>query len=234
MVLSTMRRPRIRLSAADPAKRTLCAVLAATTLVLVAAATAPAATLEITNSGVVEPPSCPSSPCAVVSRTTAVQVKDGAHPGPFVIKHDGTIAAWAVTLAMPSVNEIHYFDGREGGTARAALAILRSAGGLGYELVALSPIVHVQPFFGKTAHIRLATPIPVAAGDIVALTVPTWLPALALDYPRTTSWRASRSRTECADVAIQTAQAVVGASAIYGCLYQTAVITYSATETTSG
>jgi hypothetical protein len=222
------------LGSGDPAKRTLCAVLAATTLVLVAPSIAPAATFTITNSGVVEPPSCPASPCAVVSRTTAVQVKDGAHQGPFVIKRDGTIAAWAVTLATPSVNEIHYFDGREGGTARAALAVLRSAGGLGYELVALSPIVHVQPYFGKTAHIRLADPIPVVRGDVVALTVPTWLPALALDYPRTTSWRASRGRAECTDVAIQTAQTVVGASAIYGCLYQTALITYSATETTPG
>jgi hypothetical protein len=69
---------------------------------------------------------------------------------------------------------------------------------------------------------------------VLALSVPTWLPALALNYPTTTSWRASRPATRCTDVALQTMQSIVGSSAGYDCLYQTALVTYGATETTAG
>jgi len=211
-------------------KQSLLAALTAAALSLGIPAAAPAAQISIANSGVVSQPSCPVSPCAVISRTTAIQIKDSNDSGPFKIRRDGSIRSWSVTLALPSPGEIHYFDKHEGGTARAALAVLRHVGGLDYRLEALSPVVHLQPDFGTTASVRLADPIRVVKGEVLALAVPTWLPALALDYPASTSWRASRSSRQCSDVAVQTMQSLVGSAAVYGCLYQTALITYGAIE----
>lgn len=214
-------------------KRSLSLVLAAgATFFFALPATALSSEIAIANTGVVAPPSCPADPCSVVSRTTAVQVKDGRDIGPFAIPHRGRIVSWSVALADPSPLEIHYFDLHEGGTARAALAVLRNTGGLNFKLVGLSPLEHLQPDFGKTAQFQLTTPIHVVKGDVLALSVPTWLPALALGYQRTTSWRASRSTSQCMDVTIQTFQSVIGSSAAYDCLYEKALITYSATEST--
>ena len=48
--------------------------------------------------------------------------------------------------------------------------------------------------------------IPVKKGQIVALTVATWAPALAVSLGGDTSWRAARGRGKCEDTAGQTAQ----------------------------
>jgi hypothetical protein len=214
-------------------RRRVPAVAIVAAIVGAMAPTALASIVQITNTGTVSPPSCPSNPCAVISRTTAMQVIDSGDPGPFVIKRPGRIVRWSITLALPSATQIHFFDTHEGGTARAALAVLRRVRGLSYELIAESPVVHLQPYFGRTATFKLAAWIPVVKGDIVALTVPTWVPALALNYPSDTSWRASRPTSRCTDVARQTMQSVIGSHVGYDCLYQTALVTYAANETTS-
>ena len=66
---------------------------------------------------------------------------------------------------------------------------------LTYKLIAQSPLVKLEPYFGKTAQFPLETTIPVKKGDVVALTVPTWAPALALGFGNDTSWRASRPKS---------------------------------------
>lgn len=200
--------------------------------VLALGATAPAATVQLTNPGVVSPPSCPANPCTVVSRTTAIQVADGTVSGPFVVKQRGRITSWSVTLATPVTEQIHYFDTHEGGPAEAEIGVLRPVGGLNYELVSESGVVHFQPWFGKTAKINLHRSLRVKPGEVIALIVPTWLPALALNYPSTTAWRASRTSAACNDVADQTVQNLVGSRTAYGCLYTTAMVTYAATEVT--
>jgi hypothetical protein len=215
-------------------RRSLSAAIPVAALALAVPAGALALDVQIANTGTIAAPSCPANPCAVVSRTTAIQVKDGSDSGPFVVKRTGRIVSWSVTLADPSSGQIHFFDKHEGGTARAAIAILRNTGDLDDELIATGPVTHLQPDFGKTAQLTLSRPIPVVKGDIVALSVPTWLPALGLAYPTTTSWRASRSVAECSDVTRQTVQRTVGSVRRYDCLYQTALVTYSATETTTG
>jgi hypothetical protein len=213
-------------------RRTVAVFVALAAIALPALAAA--RTIQIANAGVVSPPSCPGNPCVVVSRTTAFQVTDGGGGTPFVISRSGRIVAWQVSLGVPVNSQIHYFDKLEGGTARASLAILENAGSLEYRLIALSPVVHLQPYFGKTADLQLSHPIRVAKGDIVALSVPTWLPALALDYPPSTFWRASRPHAQCLDVSLQTMQGILGSEAGYDCLYQKALVTYGATEKTSG
>ena len=66
-------------------------------------------------------------------------------------------------------------------------------------------------------------------GDVVALTVPSWAPALALGFGGDTSWRASRPRSGCTSTSTQTSQTAIGSLVQYYCLYQTARLTYSAT-----
>jgi hypothetical protein len=177
--------------------------------------------------------SCPGTatlPCTVISRTTAFQDVVGTVRTPMTVLTTGRVVGWEITLSAPSTAQIKYFDATEGGTSRAALAVLRNVRGLGYRLVATAPLVHLEPYFGKTASFALATTIPVVRGDLLALTVPTWAPALELRAGRRTAWRASRRSSECTAVTHQTAQGTAGSVAQYGCLYPTALVRFAAIE----
>ncbi len=98
-----------------------------------------------------------------------------------------------------------------------------------YTLVAASPVVQLEPYFGETAEFPLETTMKVQAGDVIALTVPTWAPALALGFGKTTGWRASRPKSGCAETSVQTAHLKVGVNRPYACVYHEARLTYSAT-----
>jgi hypothetical protein len=176
-------------------------------------------------------PSCPHNPCLAVSRTTGFQAKVGPANKPLTAPRSGTIVAWTVTLAKPNASQIKFFNANEGGVSEAGIAILRPQPkpNLTYKLIAQSPPVKLESYFGKTAQFPLETTLPIKKGDIVALTVPTWAPALAVGFGNDTSWRASRKKTQCASTSTQTAQTQIGASVQYYCLYQTARLTYSAT-----
>jgi hypothetical protein len=177
-------------------------------------------------------PSCPGSPCEVVSETTGMQVKVGNHNAPLTIPRSGTIVAWTISLSLPTPSQISFFDKNEGGPAEAGIAILKNTKGLGYQLVAQSPLVQLQPYFGESAQFALVTTIPVKKGERIALTVPTWAPALAIKLGNTTSWRASRPKSTCTsptEASTQTSQSTVGLTAQYSCLYQTARLLYTAT-----
>jgi hypothetical protein len=210
------------------------AILASVMLALALPAVAPAKLSEVGVIGATTPvtaPSCPSSPCLAVSRTTGFQVKIGAVRNPVGVPRNGTIVAWTITLGKPTATQIKFFDANEGGVSEAALAILRPLPkpNLTYKLVAQSPLIKLQPYFGKAAQFPLETTIPVKKGDEIALTVPSWAPALALGFGADTSWRASRPKKQCTSTNTQTAQTQVAGSVQYFCLYQTARLTYSAT-----
>ena len=176
-------------------------------------------------------PSCPASPCLAVSRTTGFQVKVTTTHNPLSSPRSGTIVAWTIVLGKPSAAQVSFFNANEGGPSEAGLAILRAQAkpNLTYKLIAQRPMVKLEPYFGKSAQFPLESTIPVKKGDIVALTVPTWAPALALGFGKDTSWRASRAKSQCTSTSTQTTQTTIGASTQYYCLYQTARLTYSAT-----
>jgi hypothetical protein len=186
-----------------------------------------------TPSSVIGPlPSCPSAPCEVVSETTGMQVKVGKTSAPLTIPRNGVIVAWTIRLALPTASQIAFFDQHEGGPAEAGIAIIKQTKALTYQLVAQSPLVQLQPFFGDTTQFPLATTIPVQKGERIALTVPTWAPALAIKLGATTSWRASRPKNTCTsstEASTQTSQTTAGANVQYSCLYQTARLLYTAT-----
>jgi hypothetical protein len=193
-------------------------------------------------------PSCPGNPCLAVSRTTGFQVSVGSLSGPLTIPRDGRVVAWTIALSKPSVTQVKYFNEHEGGAASAGIAVLRlkketkpTKGSAkkrpkpvappGYALIAQSPVVALEPYFGETAQFALEKTLEVKKGDILALTVPTWAPALTLGFPKTTGWRASRPATKkgCEETSVQTTQTKVGSVAPYACQYHEARLTYSAT-----
>jgi hypothetical protein len=210
------------------------AILATIGLALLVPAAAPATLTEVGVIPATTPatvPSCPTTPCLAVSRTTGFQVKVGAAHNPLSAPRSGTVVAWTIALGKPNATQIKFFDTNEGGPSEAGIAILRPQPkpNLTYKLVAQSPLVKLQAYFGKTAQFPLETTIPVKKGDVVALTVPSWAPALALGFAGDTSWRASRPRKGCTSTSSQTTDTTIGAPVQYYCLYQTARLTYSAT-----
>jgi hypothetical protein len=203
-------------------------------LALALPAVAPATLTEVGVIGATTPatvPSCPGSPCLAVSRTTGFQVKVGTERNLESAPRAGTVVAWTITLGNPNATQIKYFDANEGGPSEAGIAILepQRKPNLTYKLIAQSPLVKLQPYFGKTAQFPLETTIPVKKGYVVALTVPSWAPALALGFGNDTSWRASRPKSGCTSTSSQTTQTAIGTPVQYYCLYQTARLTYSAT-----
>jgi hypothetical protein len=158
-------------------KRTAFALFAASAAVLALPVGSGATLAEVGVLPATTPPtapSCPTTPCLAVSRTTGFQVKVGAAHNFFAVPRSGTIVAWTITLGKPSASQIKFFDTNEGGAPEAGIAVLRLAPkpNLTYKLVAQSPPVMLAPYFGQTAQFPLETTIPVKKHDVVALAVP--------------------------------------------------------------
>ena len=183
-------------------------------------------------------PNTTADPCLAISQTTGFQVKIGGTPSITVIPRNGWIVAWTAKLGAPSAADVTFFDNSEGGAAEAGISILKPGKHLEYALEAQSPMVPLQPYFGQTAEFPLAQALQVKKGEIVALTVPTWAPMLALynatgaRYGKFVSWRSSRQKANkgCTKPTSQTAQQSLNTSVEYACLYQQVRITYSALE----
>lgn len=174
-------------------------------------------------------PSCPGSPCFAVSRTTGYQAKVGTNRGLMTVPLSGRIVAWSVTLSRPSAPQVKYFDKVLGGPAQAGIAILRFGPHLHDTLMRSGPLELLAPFFGSTAQFPLSRSLYVRKGDAIALTVPSWAPALQVSLANDTSWRASRGAKNCKDNTTQTTHVDAGTVKTYGCLYRGARLTYSAT-----
>jgi hypothetical protein len=214
-------------------RKAILPALLATALVLVVPSGSLATLAEVGVIPATTPPttpSCPGSPCLALTRTTGFQVKVGTTRSLVTVPHEGSVVAWAVTLGKPNTTQVKFFNTNEGGTASAAIAILEKQRkpNLTYKLVAQSPVVQLEKYFGKTAQFPLESTIKVKKGDLIALAVPTWAPVLALGFTNETSWRASRPRSSCSSTSTQSVQSV-GASVQYYCLYRQARLTYSAT-----
>lgn len=193
-----------------------------------AAPTASAKLYELGSSPDTVTASCPAN-CFVVTRTTALQVRSGNQAYPTTAPRDGRIVAFTLHLGSLTDKQIHFFDSTYGGTSRVQITVLRPKPKRFFQVVAQSPVFRVQPWFGGGVEFPLETTLPVKKGDVVGLTVPTWAPVLAVNMPQTDGWRASRA-SSCRDLLTQTAQLLVGNQTQYRCLYQTARVTYTATE----
>jgi hypothetical protein len=207
--------------------------LAGLALALLPAAPAGAKVIEIGQSSAPSAPSCPSNPCQAVSRTTGYQAKVGARRQVMTAPADGKVVAWTITLGSPGKRQIDYFNQNYGGVATAGISVLRPGKKLRFKVNGHSPLQRLQPYFGTTVQFPLDRTLTVRKGYVVALTVPSWAPALALGMDSGTLWRASRATSACDQPATQSAQLDLGNLAQYRCLYRTARLTYSATMITT-
>jgi hypothetical protein len=205
---------------------------AAATLAVAMGAAAPASAKIIEVGRTDAKPACPATPCLAVSRTTGYQVKVGDQRGAFTIPRDGMIVAWSIRLGTPTKKQIDFFNKGLGGPASAGITLLRQGKHVFSRVMASGPIQQLQPYFGQTVQFPLASAIPVKKGWVLALTVPTWAPALTPLLTDHSAWRASRPAKKCSDTATQTAQRNRLDLAQYQCLYK-ARLAYSATLITS-
>lgn len=214
-------------------------VLAAVVAGLAVASPASARVIELGASSERATPSCPSSPCLAVTRTTGFQVTAGSARSMFAAPGTGRVVAFTLRLGRPSASQIGFFNRQAGGTARVRVAILRpvassTPGTPQYVLNAQSDDFAVEPYFGQTIQIPLYTSLLVRRGYVVALTVPTWAPVLAVsDLANTYAWRSSRVAPCSTNPERQPPHTQAGTARPYFCLYRPASLTYSATIVTS-
>lgn len=198
-------------------------------------------------------PTCPQN-CQAVAKTTGFQITIGKkNPSPFVVPRGGKVVAWSIKLGAPSTkveqgaseSQRAFFNDRFG-ASQARISVLKPVmkkvkkGKPIYKLKAQSPVEALEPFFGTTTTFALERPLAIKRNQIIALTIPTWAPALAVGQGKKTIWQASRKRKRCAnnsktaltDTLAGRPQEKVGGQRAYGCVYKTARILYSATIVT--
>ncbi len=191
-------------------------------------------------------PSCPTS-CQAVGKTTGFQTSITGARNPFVVSFRGRIVAWSIKTGAPSTrpnpnnnnqSDLDFFNKTFGGAPKARISVLKpivkqiKAGHPIYKLKAQSPVEDLSDFLGQTTTFTLSSPLRVKPNNIVALTVPTWAPAFAINQSADTKWQASRKKGKCndtADILAGTPQDALGSQRSYSCTYNTARLLYSAT-----
>src|SRR5690349_23571570 len=207
-------------------------ILVAALVVASLATTSPSASAKIVEVGRTDvAPACPATPCLALSRTTGYQVKVADERNVFVVPEDGKIVAWSIALGKPTPEQISFFGKNYGGAATARLTVLRPGNTLYSRTVTQSPVQQLEPYFGQVVQFPLGRALNVKKGYVIALTVPTWAPALTPLLTDHSSWRASRGQGKCNDLATQTAQMSLDTVIQYRCLYKARLL-YSATLVT--
>jgi hypothetical protein len=191
-------------------------------------------------------PSCPAT-CQAVGKTTGFQTSITGQRNPFTVTFRGRIVAWSIKTGAPSTkpnpnnnnqSDYDFFTKTFGGPPRARISVLKPimkkirTGKQIYKLKSQSPVEDLSPFLGQTTTFTLDTPLRVKPNNVVALTVPTWAPAFAINQAANTKWQASRKKGACndtEDILAATPQEALGSQRSYGCSYNTARLLYSAT-----
>ena len=207
------------------------ALAAAGAVAALAPAGADARIIELGETTTQPKPSCPEDPCLAVSRTTGYQNRVGSEEDLFVSPRDGRIVAWTIILGDPSRKQLNFFTTTLGGEPSAGITVLEKVEKKStlQRVTAMSPIRKLTDYLGQRVQFPLARTLPVERGQRIALTVPTWAPALAAGFGGTTNWRASRPKDGCDDTSTQTAMTRVGGTRRFQCFYKTARLTYTVT-----
>jgi hypothetical protein len=232
-------------------RRLVIAIVVAATAALLAAvlgAGSAGAALRVVVLGAAAPatPSCPTT-CQAIGKTTGFQTSITGARNPFVVSFRGRVVAWSIKTGAPSTkpnpnndnqSDFDFFTKTFGGSPKARISVLKpimkkvKQGKPIYKLKSQSPVEDLSPYLGQTTTFTLDTPLRVKPNNIVALTVPTWAPAFAINQSANTKWQASRKKGKCnatADILAGTPQDAQGSLRAYGCTYNTARLLYSAT-----
>jgi hypothetical protein len=174
---------------------------------------------------------CPLN-CQVVGHMTGYQVQLGKHKNPYVIGHDGKIVAFTIKLGKPDAQQTQFFANLFGGAPTARLALLKKPkndrrGTNDLRLLGQSEVFDLSNYLGSTPTFVLSKPLPVDAGSTLAITVPTWAPAFAINLGSDEAWRSSRPKADCNGTS-QTAHQKVEKVRSYDCFYRTARLLFTA------
>jgi hypothetical protein len=192
-------------------------------------------------------PACPTT-CQAIGKTTGFQVSIIGQKSPFNVPFDGRVVAWSIKLGAPSTkpnpnnnnqSDLDFFNKTFGGTPKARVSVLKpimkkiKAGKPVYKLKSQSPVEDLSTYLGQTTTFTLDQPLKVKAGQVIALTIPTWAPAFAINQSADTVWQASRKAPYCpaseANIEHWSDHEALGSDRRYGCTYKTARLLYSAT-----
>jgi hypothetical protein len=198
---------------------------------LVAAAPAGARVKEVGVDGAapLQAPGCPKA-CQAIGQVTGYQSSVGKAKNPYTVKRPGRITAFTIALGKPTKKQTTFFTDLYGSPPQARLSILKvPKHGRNLTLTAQSEVFDLSPYLGSTPTFALDRSLPITPKSVVAITVPTWAPAFAVDLGRTMAWRSSRNTNSCNDVRQPAAQQTINSVRKYGCFYRTARLLYSAT-----
>jgi hypothetical protein len=181
---------------------------------------------------------CPKN-CEALAVVTGIQSKIDGVGTPFRVPFSGRITKWNVGLGKPNRSQRQFFEQNFGKKPKAGIAILKKVkvkGKTQYKLRRRSPVEGLNKDMGTVATYKLDKPIPVNKGNYVALTVPSWAPALASTGLKDTdySWRASRNPSTCdgpINRRTSSPQTKKGSKRRYGCSFSGAQMLYRATLT---
>ena len=176
------------------------------------------------------PPDCPEN-CQAVAQVTGFQVQLGEAHNPLRARRSGYVTAFTIRLSKPSAEQVQYFKTTYGEKPQVRLAVVRSLhDNKQYRLIKQTQAFDMEAYFGSTPTIALRQPFRVKKEDIIAITVPTWMPAFAHNLSSDQAWRSSHSGDECvATLPPTAAHEEEGTKKTYGCFYRTARLLYSAT-----
>jgi hypothetical protein len=230
-------------------KRSLLAIAGAVAVGALVPASASATIIELgaTTSPLVAP-TCPTGVAAtqctiILTRATALETIRDNIAYPSTVKQGGRLVAFSVglsslsTSATTAASDVKFLDKTYGGDAEVAITVLKLVGAKSqrnWQVVEESPLVDVQSYLGQVVQIPLQTSLPVVRGETIALTTPTWAPALTIDLSTAHfAYRQSRSRNCNNPPGTSQAQVTVGQSTRYVCDYPGTRVEYSATEVTN-
>ena len=173
-------------------------------------------------------PGCPLA-CEAMTRATGYQAKVGPDRELYQAPADGRIVSWTIALGKPTDRDVGIFRRRYGGDPQAAVVVLDAGEKLSRTVVAKAPLQRLTDHLGETVEFPLVRTLAIKKGQYVALTVPTWAPAMQTGLGTDTSWRSSRDPSKCLDITTQFGLLGKRTSAFFRCLYKGVRLTYSAT-----
>ena len=180
-------------------------------------------------------PSCPKTPCEAVGSVTGFQLVADGTRAPFKARESGWIVAWAIDLSDPTKSQQDFFadfyeSGQFGLAPTARVSVIKRKEGRDYKLKGQSSVVGLNAVLGTRQTFTLTDPLKIRKGEFLALTIPTWATAFAVNLTGPTNvWRSSRADGACSgtgNIRDGKPQQNVGSTREYGCDYRTARLLY--------
>jgi hypothetical protein len=191
-------------------------------------------------------PTCPATTtptnCTIIlTEVTSIETVATGVSYPTTVKQAGELVAFTLGLSGLSSDrktarsEIHSLDSLYGGVPEAGIAVLKQTGKKSqrrYRLIAQGPLEHLIPYLGQVVQFPLTTPIAVAKGDVIAVSVKSWAPILSINLPAG-SYAYRQGRTGHCKSASTSGPQRMGHTIAYNCNYAGTRAEYAATEITT-